>query len=54
MHRTQQIIAVLMGVLGAALIVRAVSYGEVWPLSIQLLAGVALVVYAAVRLWTFL
>jgi hypothetical protein len=43
-----------MGVLGVALIARAVSFGQVWPLSVQMLAGVALVVYAAFRLWTLM
>jgi drug/metabolite transporter (DMT)-like permease len=52
MRRSRQIIAVLMGVLGAALIVRAVYDGQVWPISLQLIAGVLLLVMAGLRWWT--
>ena len=40
-----------MGVLGVLLIVRG-AWGGVWPLSIQLIAGVGLLVYAVLR-WRY-
>ena len=51
MLRTRQIITIIMGVLGVLLIVRG-AWGGVWPLSIQLIAGVLLVVFAGLRWWT--
>ena len=51
MNRTRQIITVIMGALGVLLIVRGV-WGGVWPISIQLIAGVLLLGYAALR-WRY-
>jgi drug/metabolite transporter (DMT)-like permease len=51
MNRTKQIIAIAMGVLGVLLIIRGAS-GGVWPLSIQLIAGVLLLILAGLRWWT--
>ena len=51
MLKTRQIITVVMGLLGALLIVRGV-WGGVWPVSIQLIAGVALLGYAVLR-WRY-
>jgi hypothetical protein len=51
MHRSRQIIALIMGVIGAALIVRGL-WGGVWPLSVQLIAGVFLEVLAVLR-WRY-
>jgi drug/metabolite transporter (DMT)-like permease len=51
MHRTRQIITVAMAVLGVLLIVRGVWNG-VWPVSLQLIAGVLLLVYAAIQ-WRY-
>ncbi len=51
MLRTRQIITVVMGILGALLIVRGV-WGGVWPVSIQLIAGVLLLGYAVLR-WRY-
>lgn len=51
MLKTRQIITVVMGILGALLIVRGV-WGGVWPVSIQLIAGILLLGYAAVR-WRY-
>ena len=51
MLKTRQIITIVMGVLGVLLIVRGV-WGGVWPLSLQLIAGVLLVVFAGLRWWT--
>jgi hypothetical protein len=51
MLKTKQIITIVMGVLGVLLIVRGV-WGGVWPLSLQLIAGVLLVVFAGLRWWT--
>jgi drug/metabolite transporter (DMT)-like permease len=48
MSRIRQIIALVTGLLGVLLIVRSVVEG-VWPLSIQFIAGVLLVVLAVVR-----
>ena len=48
---TKQIIALVMGVIGAALIVRGV-WGGVWPLSVQFIAGVFLEVLAVLR-WRY-
>jgi hypothetical protein len=51
MLKTKQIITIIMGVLGVLLIVRGV-WGGVWPVSLQLIAGVLLVVFAGLRWWT--
>jgi drug/metabolite transporter (DMT)-like permease len=51
MLKTKQIISILMGVLGVLLIVRGV-WGGVWPLSLQFMAGVLLIVFAGLRWWT--
>ena len=51
MPRTRQIILVVTALLGVLLIVRG-AWGGVWPLSIQLIAGVLLLVYAGLRWWT--
>jgi drug/metabolite transporter (DMT)-like permease len=51
MLKTKQIITIIMGVLGVLLIVRG-AWGGVWPVSLQLLAGVLLVVFAGLRWWT--
>ncbi len=51
MLKTRQIITIIMGVLGVLLIVRGV-WGGVWPLSLQLIAGILLVVFAGLRWWT--
>ena len=51
MQRSRQIIAIITGVLGVLLVVRGV-WGGVWPLSIQLIAGVLLLVFAGLRWWT--
>lgn len=49
MRGTRRFIAVVTGVLGLLLVVRAVSDGRVWPLSIQLIAGVLLIVLGWLR-----
>jgi len=51
MQRSRQIIAIITGVLGVALVVRG-AWDGVWPLSIQLIAGVLLLVFAGLRWWT--
>ena len=51
MLTTKRIITLIMGVVGVLLIVRGV-WGGVWPLSIQLVAGVGLLVYAILR-WRY-
>ena len=51
MHTSKQIITLVMGVVGVLLIVRGV-WGGVWPLSIQLIAGVVLLGYAVLR-WRY-
>jgi hypothetical protein len=48
MLTSKRIITVIMGVVGVLLIVRG-AWGGVWPLSIQLIAGVVLLVYAILR-----
>ncbi len=52
MHRTKQIITIIMGVVAVLLIARGV-WGGVWPLSLQLIVGVLLLVFAIVR-WRYL
>jgi hypothetical protein len=51
MLTSKRIITAIMGVIGVLLIVRG-AWGGVWPLSIQLIAGVGLVVYAVLR-WRY-
>ncbi len=51
MRRSRQIIALVMGAVGVALIVRGV-WGGAWPLSIQVIAGVFLIVLAVLR-WRY-
>ena len=51
MLKTRQIITIVMGVLGVLLIVRGV-WGGFWPLSLQFMAGVLLLVFAGLRWWT--
>jgi hypothetical protein len=41
--------AVIFALIGVGLVVRGVV-GGVWPISVQLIAGVALIAYAVVRL----
>ena len=48
MLTTRKIIAIVTGALGAFLIARG-AWGGVWPLSLQLIAGVLLVVMAVLR-----
>jgi hypothetical protein len=48
MWTTRRVIAVLMGVVGAALVVRG-AWGGIWPVSIQLIAGALLIVVAVLR-----
>lgn len=48
MWTTRKIIAVVTGALGVLLIVRG-AWGGVWPPSVQLIAGVLLVVMAVLR-----
>jgi hypothetical protein len=48
MRRAKLLIAVVAGLLGVALIVRG-AWSGVWPISVQLIAGVLLVAFAALR-----
>jgi hypothetical protein len=48
MRTTRQILALVAGVLGILLILRG-AWGGVWPLSLQLIAGVLLVAFAVLR-----
>ena len=41
--------AVIFALIGVGLVVRGIA-GGVWPVSVQLIAGVALIAYAVVRL----
>jgi hypothetical protein len=50
MHRTKQIITIVMGILGVLLIVKGVWGGV--SLNIQLIAGVLLLGYAVLR-WRY-
>ncbi len=52
MWTARRVITVVMAVLGVLLIVRG-AWGGVWPLSIQLLAGVLLTVFAVLR-WKYM
>jgi hypothetical protein len=47
-RRTKLLIALVSGLLGVALIVRG-AWGGVWPISVQLIAGVLLLAFAALR-----
>jgi drug/metabolite transporter (DMT)-like permease len=51
MQTTRQIMGVITGVLGVLLIVRG-AWDGVWPPSIQLIAGILLLVFAGLRWWT--
>jgi hypothetical protein len=51
MLKTRQIIVIITGVLGVLLVAKG-AWGGVWPLSIQLIAGVLLLVFAGLRWWT--
>ena len=51
MRRTRQIFAGAFVALGVALVVKGVWDG-LWPVSIQMLAGVALIVFAVLRFRT--
>jgi hypothetical protein len=48
MRATRQILAIAAGVMGVALVIYG-AWGGLWPLSLQLIAGVLLLVYAAFR-----
>ena len=48
MRKTKQMFSVAFVVLGALLVVKAVA-GGLWPPSLQLIAGVALLVYGLLR-----
>lgn len=48
MRTTRQIFTIVAAVLGVALVVYGAS-GGLWPLSMQLIAGVLLLVYAVLR-----
>ncbi len=52
MQRARQAITIVMGILGVALIVRGVV-GGVWPISLQLIAGILLLAFAALR-WRYM
>jgi hypothetical protein len=49
MRRTKQIFAAIFVVLGALLMVKGLA-GGLWPISLQLLAGIALLVFGVLRL----
>jgi hypothetical protein len=51
MKRAHQVLAVVFFIVGAALVVRGVS-GGVWPVSLQALAGVLMLVLAVLR-WVY-
>jgi hypothetical protein len=48
MHTIRQILALAAAILGVLLIVRG-AWGGVWPLSLQLIAGAALLAFAVLR-----
>jgi drug/metabolite transporter (DMT)-like permease len=52
MWTARRVITVIMAVLGVLLIVRG-AWGGVWPVSIQLVAGVLLLLFAALR-WKYM
>jgi drug/metabolite transporter (DMT)-like permease len=51
MKRAHKILAVVFAVVGAALVVRGVA-GGIWPVSLQFLAGLLMLVLAALR-WIY-
>jgi hypothetical protein len=51
MRRTKQIFSAVFVVLGALLVAKGVLNG-VWPVSLQLIAGVALIVFGILR-WRY-
>ena len=51
MKRAHKILAVVFAVVGAALVVRGVA-GGIWPVSVQFLAGVLMLVVAVLR-WIY-
>ena len=51
MRRAHQILAIVFGVVGAALVVRG-AVGGLWPGSLQLLAGILLLFLAVLR-WVY-
>jgi hypothetical protein len=48
MRITREITAIILGLFGVALIVRG-AWGGIWPVSVQLIAGLALITYAYLR-----
>jgi len=48
MRGTRQILAVVFVVLGALLVAKGLA-GGVWPVSLQLIAGLALIVFGVLR-----
>jgi hypothetical protein len=51
MLKTRQIMVIVTAALGVLLVIRG-AWGGVWPVSIQLIAGVLLLVFAGLRWWT--
>jgi hypothetical protein len=49
MRQTRFILAALMVLIGTGLVVRSAFEG-LWPVSVQLIAGIGLIVYALARL----
>ncbi len=49
MRTTQQILTLVTGILGVMLVAKSVWDGSVWPISVQLVAGVLLIVYSVFR-----
>jgi hypothetical protein len=52
MWTARRVITIIMAVLGVLLIVRG-AWGGVWPVSIQLIAGVLLTLFAVLR-WKYM
>ena len=52
MWTSRKIITIIMGVVGIALVARGLI-GGIWPLSVQLIAGVLLLTLAVLR-WRFI
>ena len=48
MWTARRVITIILGIVGVLLIVRG-AWGGVWPVSIQLIAGVLLLALAALR-----